>query len=173
MEEKLERAIFAGGCFWCMVEPFEEMSGIKSVISGYTGGHMPNPTYEDVCQGQTGHTEAVEVIFDDNQISYPDLLDIYWAQTDPTDAMGQFQDRGDNYRPVIFYTSETQKEMAEQSKEKLAQSERFDQPIVTTIEKAQPFYPAEEYHQAFYRKNPGRYALSAQIRHDFLEENWN
>ncbi|PNY19577.1 Peptide methionine sulfoxide reductase MsrA [Streptococcus parauberis] len=87
--------------------------------------------------------------------------------------MGQFQDRGDNYRPVIFYTSETQKEMAEQSKEKLAQSGRFDQPIVTTIEKAQPFYPAEEYHQAFYRKNPGRYALSAQIRHDFLEENWN
>lgn len=173
MEENLERAIFAGGCFWCMVEPFEEMSGIKSVISGYTGGHMPNPTYEDVCQGQTGHTEAVEVIFDDNQISYPDLLDIYWAQTDPTDAMGQFQDRGDNYRPVIFYTSETQKEMAEQSKEKLAQSGRFDQPIVTTIEKAQPFYPAEEYHQAFYRKNPRRYALSAQIRHDFLEENWN
>ena len=152
MEENLERAIFAGGCFWCMVEPFEEMSGIKSVISGYTGGHMPNPTYEDVCQGQTGHTEAVEVIFDDNQISYPDLLDIYWAQTDPTDAMGQFQDRGDNYRPVIFYTSETQKEMAEQSKEKLAQSGRFDQPIVTTIEKAQPFYPAEEYHQAFLQK---------------------
>ena len=173
MDEKLERAIFAGGCFWCMVQPFEEMPGIKSVISGYTGGHVVNPTYEAVCQGQTGHTEAVEVIFDRDQISYPELLDIYWVQTDPTDAMGQFQDRGDNYRPVIFYTSETQKEMAEQSKEKLAQSGRFDQPIVTTIEKAQPFYPAEEYHQAFYRMNPGRYALSAQIRHDFLEENWN
>lgn len=172
MDEKLERAIFAGGCFWCMVQPFEEMPGIKSVISGYTGGHVVNPTYEAVCQGQTGHTEAVEVIFDRDQISYPELLDIYWVQTDPTDAMGQFQDRGDNYRPVIFYTSETQKEMAEQSKEKLAQSGRFDQPIVTTIEKAQPFYPAEEYHQAFYSKNPERYALSAQIRHDFLEKNW-
>ncbi|KHD43380.1 peptide-methionine (S)-S-oxide reductase MsrA [Streptococcus hongkongensis] len=172
MEENLERAIFAGGCFWCMVQPFEEMNGILSVRSGYTGGHVVNPTYEEVCNQQSGHTEAVEIIFDPTVISYSELLELYWAQTDPTDAFGQFEDRGDNYRPVIFYTSELQKQLAEQSKEQLADSGRFDQPIVTQIEKALPFYPAEDYHQAFYRKNPARYAASSRIRHDFLEKHW-
>lgn len=145
----MERAIFAGGCFWCMVQPFEEQDGILSVRSGYTGGHTENPTYEDVCGGRTGHTEAVEIIFDEMKISYADLVELYWAQTDPTDAFGQFEDRGDNYRPVIFYEDDRQKAIAEQSKARLEASGRFDRPIVTRIEPAQPFYEAEEYHQAF------------------------
>ena len=103
---KMEQAIFAGGCFWCMVQPFDEAPGIHSVTSGYTGGHVANPTYEQVCSGTTGHTEAVEIIFDPEKISYDELLTIYWQQTDPTDAFGQFQDRGDSYRPVIFYMNE-------------------------------------------------------------------
>ncbi|MBA2795410.1 peptide-methionine (S)-S-oxide reductase MsrA [Streptococcus porcinus] len=168
----MERAIFAGGCFWCMVEPFEEHPGVISVLSGYTGGHTVNPTYEEVCSGKTGHTEAVEIIFDPEKISYSELVQLYWQQTDPTDAFGQFEDRGDNYRPVIYYFDARQKEIAEQSKEQLQASGHFTQPIVTTIEKAEPFYPAEDYHQAFYRKNPGRYAQSSRRRHEFLKENW-
>ena len=107
-----ERAIFAGGCFWCMVQPFEELPGILSVISGYTGGTTENPTYESVLSHQTGHTEAVEIIFDNTLVSYASLVELYWTLTDPTDAFGQFQDRGDNYRPVIFYDTEAQKEIA-------------------------------------------------------------
>ncbi|WP_159565159.1 peptide-methionine (S)-S-oxide reductase MsrA [Streptococcus halichoeri] len=168
----MERAIFAGGCFWCMVQPFEEQEGIESVLSGYTGGHVANPTYEQVCSNTTGHTEAVEIIFDPQKISYADLVELYWAQSDPTDAFGQFQDRGENYRPVIYYTSEQQRQIAEASKAALQASGRFSQPIVTTIEPAQTFYPAEDYHQAFYRTNPVRYAMSSKIRHDFLKEHW-
>ncbi len=168
-----DTAIFAGGCFWCMVEPFDTVDGVEKVISGYTGGHVANPTYQEVCTGKTGHTEAVEIIYDPNKISYEKLLDYYWQVTDPTDAMGQFQDRGDNYRPVIFYNSEAQKKAAEKSKADLANSGRFDQPIVTKIEKAQPFYPAEEYHQEFYKKNPARYALEeAGGRTDFIKKHW-
>ncbi|MGH2119135.1 peptide-methionine (S)-S-oxide reductase MsrA, partial [Aerococcus sp. L_32] len=107
-----ETAVFAGGCFWCMVQPFEEMDGIEKVTSGYTGGHKENPTYEEVCSGTTGHTEAVEIEFDNEKISYSELLDIYWQQTDPTDAMGQFVDRGDSYRPEIFVNSEEQAKAA-------------------------------------------------------------
>ncbi|WP_203267309.1 peptide-methionine (S)-S-oxide reductase MsrA [Streptococcus uberis] len=169
----MERVIFAGGCFWCMVQPFEELDGIVSVCSGYTGGHVPNPSYEQVCSKTTGHTEAVEIIFDPQKIDYSDLVELYWQQTDPTDAFGQFEDRGDNYRPVIFYFDERQKEIAEQSRENLQLSGRFQDPIVTQIEEAQPFYLAEDYHQAFYRKNPERYAQSSKQRHDFLEENWH
>lgn len=99
----MKRAIFAGGCFWCLVQPFETYLGVCSVLSGYTGGHVANPSYEEVCSGKTGHTEAVEIIYDESKVSYQELLEIYWAQTDPTDAFGQFQDRGDNYRPIIFY----------------------------------------------------------------------
>lgn len=168
----MERAIFAGGCFWCMVQPFEEMDGILSVRSGYTAGYVPNPSYEQVCSKTTGHTEAVEIIFDPDKISFSDLVEIYWAQTDPTDAFGQFEDRGDNYRPVIFYFDDRQKEIAERSKANLQASGRFDQPIVTSIELAQPFYQAEDYHQGFYKTNPERYAQSSAIRHAFLEENW-
>ena len=167
-----ERAIFAGGCFWCMVQPFEEQTGILAVTSGYTGGHVDNPTYEQVCNHQTGHTEAVEIIFDNEKITYKDLVELYWEQTDPTDMFGQFEDRGDNYRPVILYTADSQREVAEKSKEALQNSGRFDQPIVTTIEPAQKFWPAEDYHQGFYKTNPERYALSSRLRHKFLEENW-
>lgn len=112
----MERAIFAGGCFWCMVQPFEELDGIESVLSGYTGGHVENPTYKEVCSKTTGHTEAVEIIFNPEKISYADLVELYWAQTDPTDAFGQFEDRGDNYRPVIFYENEEQRQIAQKSK---------------------------------------------------------
>ncbi|GAT91220.1 peptide-methionine (S)-S-oxide reductase MsrA [Apilactobacillus kunkeei] len=168
-----DTAIFAGGCFWCMVEPFDEQPGIESVISGYTGGHVANPTYEQVCSHTTGHTEAVEITFDPEVISYKDLVEIYWRQTDPTDASGQFQDRGDSYRPVIFVNSEEQRKVAEESKKQLAESGMFDEPIVTSIEDAKPFYPAEDYHQDFYKKNP----LRAQIeelggRQQFKDTKW-
>lgn len=167
-----EKAIFAGGCFWCMIQPFDQLPGIISVTSGYTGGHTPNPTYEQVLTHSTGHTEAVEILFDPEQLSYEQLVAIYWQQTDPTDAFGQFQDRGDNYRPVIFYSSEDQRQVAEKSKKALQESGRFNQPIVTTIEPAKLFYPAETYHQDFYRKNPERYKQAHQTRAQFLEETW-
>ena len=167
-----EKAIFAGGCFWCMVKPFDQMPGIKQVISGYTGGHVPNPTYEEVCSGTTGHTEAVEITFDPAVISYQQLVEIYWQQTDPTDAFGQFEDRGDNYRPVIFVENEEQEKIAKESKAQLQASGNFDSPIVTSIEAVQKFWPAEDYHQGFYKKNPEDYAQSSKIRHDFLEKQW-
>lgn len=166
-------AIFAGGCFWCMVQPFDQQPGIIKVVSGYTGGHVANPTYEQVASHTTGHTEAVEITYDPAVISYADLVEIYWQQTDPTDAMGQFQDRGDSYRPVIFYQTEAEKAAAEASKAKLAASGRFSDPIVTKIEPAQPFYPAEDYHQDFYRKNPWRYAMEEQGgREQFKAQHW-
>lgn len=167
-----ERAIFAGGCFWCMVQPFEEMPGILSVLSGYTGGTTQNPTYEDVLSHQTGHTEAVEIIFDNDIVSYEALVALYWTLTDPTDAFGQFQDRGDNYRPVIFYDNVEQAQVATESKAQLQASGRFDFPIVVAIEPSQTFWPAESYHQGFYEKNPTRYAQSSQMRHDFLAKQW-
>lgn len=165
-------AIFAGGCFWCMVQPFEEQPGIQNVVSGYTGGHVPNPTYEQVKSHTTEHTEAVEITFDPDVISYADLVEIYWQQTDPTDAMGQFQDRGDNYRPVIYVNSPEQRVAAEKSKAALAASGRFSDPIVTTIEDAQPFYPAEPEHQEFYAKNPRRYAAEHAQRQEFTDAHW-
>lgn len=167
-----ERAIFAGGCFWCMVQPFEELPGILSVLSGYTGGTTQNPTYEAVLSHQTGHTEAVEIIFDNDIVSYGDLVELYWTLTDPTDAFGQFQDRGDNYRPVIFYDNAEQQHIATESKAQLEASGRFDFPIVVAIEPSQTFWPAESYHQGFYKTNPVRYAQSAQMRHDFLAKQW-
>ncbi len=148
------KAIFAGGYFWCMVKPFDEQPGIEKVVSGYTGGTVPNPTYEQVTSHQTGHTEAVEITYDPAVISYADLVEIYWRQTDPTDASGQFQDRGDSYRPVIFVANSEEHKIAEASKQQLAASGRFDAPIVTQIEAIQPFYPAEAGHQDFYKKNP-------------------
>lgn len=167
-----EVAIFAGGCFWCMVEPFDSIPGIVSIESGYTGGHTISPTYEEVCAGNTGHTEAVKIEFDPSIISYSTLLTIYWQQTDPTDAFGQFQDRGDSYRPVIFYQTLEQKNLAETSKIKLESSGRYSDSVVTQIEPAQPFYPAETYHQYFYKKDPTRYALSHKIRADYLDTIW-
>ncbi len=168
-----DTAIFAGGCFWCMVKPFDTIPGINKVVSGYTGGHVPNPTYEQVASHTTGHTEAVKIFFNPEVISYDKLVEIYWHQTDPTDAMGQFQDRGDNYRPVIYVKDEQQRKIAEASKKALAESEQFDSPIVTQIEDAKPFYPAEEEHQEFYKKNPLRYQMEEMGgRENFIKKNW-
>lgn len=169
----IDTAIFAGGCFWCMVHPFDQEPGIIKVVSGYTGGHVANPTYEQVSSQQTGHTEAVEITFDPAIISYQELVEIYWRQTDPTDAMGQFQDRGDNYRPVIFVNSEKQRKIALASKAALVASGRFKEPIVTQIETAQPFYPAEDYHQNFYKKEPFRAELGEIQRKKFIHQNWH
>lgn len=173
-EKEYETATFAGGCFWCMVKPFDEQPGILDVVSGYTGGTSVNPTYEEVCSGHTGHTEAVQITFDPNIFSYEQLLQLFWMQIDPTDAGGQFYDRGISYRPAIYYHDQKQKSAAEKSKQALNESGRFNSPIVVPIEKAQPFYPAEDYHQQFYRKNPERYS-SYQIgsgRAHFIQKHW-
>lgn len=164
-----ERAIFAGGCFWCMVQPFETLPGIVSVLSGYTSGHTPHPTYDQVVAGGTGHVEAVEIIFDTHVITYQQLIELYWQLTDPTDAMGQFEDRGNEYRPVIFFQNKTQKEIADQSKARLKASGRFHRPIVTTIAPATIFWPAENFHQQFYKKNPKRYRQIARAKHQLIQ----
>ena len=152
-----ETAILAGGCFWCMVHPFDQWDGVHSVTSGYTGGHVENPTYEAVCSGETGHTEAVKIVFDPSVISYEKLLEIYWSISDPTDADGQFINRGSSYRPGVFYLTPEQQATAEASKAALDQSGRYDKPVVTEITAAGPFYDAEEYHQDFYQKDPEHY----------------
>lgn len=152
-----DSAIFAGGCFWCMVEPFENRNGIISVLSGYTGGKVDHPTYNQVSGQYTGHVEAVEIIFDTRIIQYADLVELYWQLTDPTDASGQFQDRGNQYHPIIFVKDEQQRRIAEASKQRLADSGKYTKPIVTSIEPATAFWPAENYHQQFYQKNPERY----------------
>jgi len=157
MEDNYQMATFAGGCFWCMVKPFAELPGVIKVVSGYTGGHKDSPTYEEVCSGKTGHLEAVQVTYDPVQTSYEQLLGIFWRQIDPTDAHGQFFDRGRSYTTAIFYYSQEQKQKAEESLERLNSSGIFDRPVVTRILPAVPFYPAEEYHQDYYRKNPDHY----------------
>ena len=156
-ETKLETATFAGGCFWCMESPFEKLEGVKEVISGYTGGKKENPTYEEVSAGTTGHAEAIQITYDPAKITYAKLLDVFWRQIDPTDAGGQFADRGTQYRSAMFYHDDEQKKLAEKSREELQKSGRFQKPIVTEIVPASRFYPAEEYHQDYYRKNPIRY----------------
>lgn len=169
-----ELATFAGGCFWCMVTPFDELPGIHGIISGYTGGHKPNPTYEEVCSETTGHAEAVQITFDQDVFPYAKLLEIYWQSVDPTDAGGQFHDRGPSYRPAIFYHNERQREEAEASKATLEESGRFDMPIVVAIEPASVFYPAEEYHQHYHKKNPLRYRMyrMGSGRDAFLNRHW-
>ncbi|MDR3608969.1 MAG: peptide-methionine (S)-S-oxide reductase MsrA [Ignavibacteriaceae bacterium] len=157
MDKGTEKAVFAGGCFWCIDAPFEKLDGVKNVISGYTGGTVKNPTYEQVCSGTTGHVEAVEIIYDPKLISYSELLDIFWKQFDPTDDGGSFYDRGTQYKSAIFYVDENQKTIAEQSKERLNKSGIFQKQIVTQIRKLGDFYPAEDYHQHFYKKSPERY----------------
>ncbi|SDW11979.1 peptide-methionine (S)-S-oxide reductase MsrA [Paenibacillus sp. CF384] len=171
----MEQATFAGGCFWCMVTPFEEQPGIISVISGYMGGHTENPTYEEVCSETTGHAEVVQITFDPSIFPYEKLLDVYWRQIDPTDAGGQFHDRGNSYRTAIFYHSEEQRVIAERSKSELGQSGRFDKPIATEIVAATPFYPAEDYHQGYHHKNPLRYRLyrEGSGRDSFIKNAWN
>ncbi|WP_081164978.1 peptide-methionine (S)-S-oxide reductase MsrA [Lactococcus garvieae] len=164
-----EIAIFAGGCFWCMVEPFETRPGIISVTSGYTGGHVDDPTYDQVSGKYTGHTEAVEILFDNKVISYSELVELYWSLIDPTDEAGQFYDRGSNYRPAIYVENEAQRQVAEKSKAELAKSGIWKKPIVVPIEDAQPFWPAEDYHQQFYKKNPQRYKQMHKAREQFLK----
>jgi peptide methionine sulfoxide reductase msrA/msrB len=170
----LEKATFAGGCFWCMTPPFEKLDGVKEVISGYTGGHTVNPTYNEVTSETTGHLESVEVIYDPSKISYQKLLDVFWHQINPTDAGGQFVDRGESYTTAIFYHNEEQKRLAEESKRKLEESGRFDKPIVTAIRPAGPFYPAEEYHQDYWKKNPIRYEFYRYNsgRDQYLDKVW-
>jgi len=153
----LEKATFAGGCFWCMVKPFDSYDGIHAVVSGYTGGDLENPTYEQVCTNSTGHKEAVQITFDSSVFPYEQLVELFWMQIDPTDPGGQFYDRGSSYESAIFYHSDTQKEIAEASKIALQTSGKFLKPIVTPILEAKPFYPAEQYHQDYYKKNPTHY----------------
>jgi peptide methionine sulfoxide reductase msrA/msrB len=169
-----EVAAFAGGCFWCMVQPFDEQPGIKKVVSGYTGGHKENPTYEEVCSDITGHYEAVQITFDPEVFPYEKLLEIFWKQIDPTDAGGQFNDRGLSYRTAIFYHNEYQRREAEASKAKLAESSIFKAPIVTEILPAGAFYAAEEKHQDYYKKNGFHYNLykEGSGRARFIRENW-
>jgi peptide methionine sulfoxide reductase msrA/msrB len=169
-----EFAVFAGGCFWCTEADFEKVDGVIDAVSGYTGGHVADPTYEQVSAGGTGHVEAVKVIYDPQKVSYEQLLDFFWRHVDPTDADGQFVDRGSQYRSVIFCANEEQRRVAEASKEKLAASGIFDKPIVTQILPLGPFYPAEDYHQDYYKKNPIRYHWyrSGSGRDQFLEKVW-
>ena len=168
-------AVFAGGCFWCTESDFEKIDGVIEAVSGYTGGKKPNPTYKQVASGATRHAEAVKVVYDPDRISYAELLDIFWRSVDPTDDGGQFVDRGHQYRSAIFYASEEERRLAEDSRDRLAASGRFDRPIVTEIVPLGPFYVAEEYHQDYYKKNPIRYDWyrTGSGRDQFLANTWH
>ncbi len=169
-----EVATFAGGCFWCMESDFDKVPGVVATISGYTGGFVANPTYEQVSSGTTGHAESVEVIFDPKKVSYEKLLDYYWVNIDPTVKDRQFCDTGNQYRTAIFWHDEAQRRAAEESKKRVEATKPFKAPIVTEIVKAGPFYPAEDYHQDFYRKNPVRYQFYRRGcgRDERLRELW-
>lgn len=171
---RVEKATFAGGCFWCMEPPFEKLDGVTEVVAGYTGGYKGNPTYEEVSSGTTGHVEAIQITYDPSKISYSELLQVFWRQIDPTDPDGQFVDRGKQYRTVIFYHNDEQRRLAEGSKEEIERSGRFEKPIVTEIVKVGEFYRAEEYHQDFYKKNPIRYKYYRYRsgRDQFLKRVW-
>jgi peptide-methionine (S)-S-oxide reductase len=151
------KAYFAGGCFWCMEEAFEKVEGVVSVVSGYMGGTVANPTYEEVSAGRTGHAESVEVIYDPTRVTYQKLLDAFWHNVDPLTPNAQFCDHGTQYRSAIFYSSEEEKRQAEESKAAIEQAKKFPAPIVTQLTPAATFYPAEDYHQDYYKKNPLRY----------------
>lgn len=172
--EETAVATFAGGCFWCVESDFEKVDGVLEAISGYTGGHSENPTYEEVSSGATGHAEAVQVIYDPRRLSYRELLDVFWRHIDPTDVSGQFVDRGSQYRSAIFYHDEEQRRLAEASKRALEQSGPFKKPIATDIVKFTTFYKAEEYHQDFYKKQSIRYRnyRSGSGRDTFLKKSW-
>ncbi len=171
---KFEKATFAGGCFWCMEPAFESREGVIDVQAGYMGGNKKNPAYEEVASGKTGHKEAVQITYDPSEITYSELLDIFWQQIDPTDVKGQFTDKGSQYKTAIFYHNEEQKKSTEESKDKLQTSKKFDKPIVTEIIPATAFYKAEEYHQDYYKKDPVRYNLykKGSGRESFWERIW-
>lgn len=153
------KAYFAGGCFWCMEEVFEKVDGVLSATSGYMGGTVSNPTYEEVSAGRTGHAESVEVVYDPAKVSYQKLLDAFWRNVDPITPNAQFCDHGNQYRSAIFFQTDEEKRISDSSKQTIEQSKRFKEPIVTQIVMASQFYSAEEYHQDFYKKNPIRYKL--------------
>jgi peptide methionine sulfoxide reductase msrA/msrB len=175
LSETFREATFAGGCFWCMVKPFEDLTGVIKVFSGYTGGEKDNPTYREVCSNSTGHFEAVKVVFDPGQLKYSDLLEVFWRQIDPTDGGGQFFDRGESYRTAIFYHDQEQREAALKSKEALDNSGIFQNPVATLIIPATTFYLAEEYHQQYYQKNPEHYRQyrNGSGRAAFIKERWD
>ncbi len=172
--EGMAVAIFAGGCFWCMEGPFEAIEGVAEVLSGYTGGSEERPTYHEVSGGRTGHTEAVRVVYDPQRVTYDELLDVFWRSMDPTDAGGQFADRGQQYRPAIYVLDDAQRALAEASKAQLAASGRFDAMIVVPVEAAGTFWVAEGYHQDFYRTNPEHYQRyrRGSGRQAFLQRVW-
>ena len=172
--KQLDTATFAGGCFWCMEPPFEKLNGVRSVTSGYTGGTEPNPSYEQVSSGKTGHAESIQIRYDPAAVTYEQLLDVFWMNVDPTTPNAQFADHGTQYRTAIFYHNEAQQRLAEASKAKLARSGKFQAPIVTEIVPASTFYPAEDYHQDYYKKNPLRYKLYrvGSGRDRYLHEQW-
>lgn len=149
---KLKKAIFAGGCFWCMVKPFDSYDGVEKIVVGYTGGHTKNPTYEEVCTKETGHYEAVEILYNEDIINYVELVEAFFMSIDPTDEGGQFNDRGKSYETAVFYTDDNQKLVAEEYNKNLDNSGIFAKPIAVKILKAESFYPAEEYHQDYYKK---------------------
>ncbi|WP_300282749.1 peptide-methionine (S)-S-oxide reductase MsrA [Peptacetobacter sp.] len=171
----IKKATFAGGCFWCMVKPFSKYDGILEVVSGYTGGEKENPTYREVCSGTTGHYEAIEITYDDDLINYKDILEVFWKQINPTDANGQFVDRGTQYRPAIFVHDDEQKNIAEESKKDLNESKRFSDPIVVEILDATVFYPAEIEHQDYYKKQPLHYNsyYKNSGRYNFVKAFWD
>jgi peptide methionine sulfoxide reductase msrA/msrB len=173
-DQNLQKATFAGGCFWCTESDFEKVDGVVETVSGYTGGDEKNPTYEQVSAGATGHYEAVQVYYDPLKISYAELLEVFWRHVNPTDAGGQFVDRGPQYRSAIFYHDEEQKALAEKSKTDMNKSGVFQTPLVTPIIPLKQFYPAEKYHQDYYKKNPIRYKWyrSGSGRDQFLESTW-
>jgi len=173
--DNIERATFAGGCFWCTESDFEKVDGVIEVISGYTGGQTENPTYRSVTSGGTGHFEAVQVQYDPTKVTYQELLDVFWRTVNPTDPGGQFVDRGDQYRTAIFYHTEEQRQLAEASKQELGRSGVFPKPIVTPILLLDRFYVAEDYHQDYYKKSPFRYKVyrSGSGRDQFLTQVWS
>ncbi|HJS67228.1 MAG TPA: peptide-methionine (S)-S-oxide reductase MsrA [Nitrospiraceae bacterium] len=168
------KAYFAGGCFWCMEEVFEKVDGVLSATSGYMGGTVSNPTYEEVSAGRTGHAESVEVVYDPAKVSYQKLLDAFWRNVDPITPNAQFCDHGNQYRSAIFFQTDEEKRASDSSKQTIEQSKRFKESIVTQIVMASKFYPAEEYHQDFYKKNPIRYKFYKYNcgRAQRLEELW-
>lgn len=171
---KLKKAIFAGGCFWCMVKPFDSYDGVQKIVVGYTGGHVKNPTYEEVCTKETGHYEAVEILYDEEIIKYVELVEAFFMSIDPTDEGGQFNDRGKSYETAVFYTDNEQKLITEEYKMNLDKSGIFGKPIAVKILKAEEFYPADEYHQDYYKKNPFRYKAyyEGSGRKNFIENTW-
>lgn len=173
-KDKYKVATLAGGCFWCMEPPFERLEGVVKVTSGYSGGVEINPTYEEVASGRTSHAESVEVVYDPEKISYEKILEVFWMNIDPTQADGQFADRGKQYRTAIFYHDDEQKAAAEESKKKLEESGKFDSPIVTSIEPFNSFYKAEDYHQDYYKKNPVHYKMykKGSGREGFIKSTW-